>query len=207
MDKKEKDCGYWIAVLLVGVGLGVVAGIAILSLFYPAFQSDKWAAWVQAVGSVGAICAAIYVMEMGRRHQETAKQLRDDEMARSAAKSIIIALSTIYNIEESLRKSWALGGGAIPLDMIIRLPLETAKKLTDQIPWYSPPYTKILPMADALQGLEVALCYYSTREFPNDSITNASDYCKALEKAKALKALAKSKMEEYAEVAGIEFSS
>lgn len=61
MEKKEKDCGLLIAVLLVGVAFGVVAGVVVLSLFYPAFQSDKWAAWVQAIGSVLAVFTAIYV--------------------------------------------------------------------------------------------------------------------------------------------------
>lgn len=70
MDKKEKDCGLLIAVLLAGVALGGVAGVVVLSLFYPVFQSDKWAAWVQAIGSIGAIAAAIYIMNRQVKAQE-----------------------------------------------------------------------------------------------------------------------------------------
>lgn len=206
-QQKDKDSDLLIAVLLAGLVLGIVGGLAIAGIAYPIYQSEKWAAWVQAFGSIGAIVAAIYIMEKGRKHQGRVKQLHDDEAVKSAANSIITALSTIYNIERSLQESWRLGEGFIPLEVIVRLPLETAKRVTDQIPWYSPPYTKILHMADALQGLEVALYYYSTREFPNDSITNSNEFCKALKKAKKLKDEAKRKMDQYAEVAGIDFNS
>ncbi|GHC52623.1 hypothetical protein GCM10010096_25960 [Alcaligenes pakistanensis] len=62
--------------LVVGVGFGVVIGIATLAAAHPAFQSKEWAAWVQALGSIGAIAAAIFIMkhqskvQMEERRQE-----------------------------------------------------------------------------------------------------------------------------------------
>lgn len=75
MDKKEKDCGLLIAVLLAGVVFGIVAGAVGLSLLYPAFQSDEWAAWVQAFGSIGAIVAAVIIAK--HQSEKSREMLRD----------------------------------------------------------------------------------------------------------------------------------
>lgn len=72
MNKKGKACSYWIAVLLVGLALGVIAGLAIAGFAYPIYQSEKWAAWVQAFGSIGAILAAIAIAS----HQEQKRERR-----------------------------------------------------------------------------------------------------------------------------------
>lgn len=61
--EKKENCAYLATILMTGVILGFITGIVTISLFYPIFQSDQWAAWVQAIGSIGAILGAIYIMK------------------------------------------------------------------------------------------------------------------------------------------------
>lgn len=105
MDKKEKDCGYWIAVLLVGLVFGVVAGLAIAGFAYPIYKSDKWAAWVQAFGSIGAIVGAVYIMKrsefLRRSHERDIERRRFDhhiEVLRHAAKTVSASLEELNKI-------------------------------------------------------------------------------------------------------------
>lgn len=77
MDKKEKGSAYWIMVLLAGLVLGVIAGLAIADFSYPLYQSDKWASWVQAVGSIGAVFSgfALNYYNQTRRSRRSVKGL------------------------------------------------------------------------------------------------------------------------------------
>ncbi len=68
MNKDKCDCqGLMMAALAIGAGLGVIAGMAIYAAAYPVFQSEKWAAWVQAVGSLGAIFSAVALYAVGQK--------------------------------------------------------------------------------------------------------------------------------------------
>src|SRR5690554_5711321 len=59
--EKEKRFSedFVIAVLLIGVAAGVVSGMAIYAFAFPIFQSERWAAWVQAAGVIGAVGVAV----------------------------------------------------------------------------------------------------------------------------------------------------
>jgi hypothetical protein len=59
--------------LVVGIGFGVVIGIATLTVARPVFQSKEWAAWVQAFGSIAAIGGAYWI---GKQQARFAENLR-----------------------------------------------------------------------------------------------------------------------------------
>lgn len=81
--------------LFVGLAAGLVSGVAIYAFAYPAFQSAEWAAWVQAIGSVGAIFAAIYVVDL--QHRKASERALSDQ--KEAEKRLIEALGTEIALE------------------------------------------------------------------------------------------------------------
>lgn len=71
---KREDCeARTLIALVVGVGFGVVIGIATLAAAHPVFQSEHWASWVQAVGSIAAIGGAYWI---GKQQARFAENLR-----------------------------------------------------------------------------------------------------------------------------------
>lgn len=79
MVRDVKFFGSEIALILalaVGTALGVGLGWFTFPYMFPLFQSSELAAWVQALGSIGAIVAAIFIMkhqskvQMEERRQE-----------------------------------------------------------------------------------------------------------------------------------------
>lgn len=95
MDKKEKDCAYWIGLLLAGLVLGVIAGLAIAGTAYPIYQSDKWAAWMQAFGSIGAIVGAVWLFFAGAKQKE--RERKDEH-----ATHVFFLMETIELISKKL---------------------------------------------------------------------------------------------------------
>lgn len=74
--KKEDSEARTLVALVVGCGLGVIIGVAALAAAYPVFQSEKWAAWVQAFGSIAALGVAIWVFS---KQAELTRQIHDTE--------------------------------------------------------------------------------------------------------------------------------
>lgn len=76
-----KNCCSWLpeAVAFAGVAIGVGIGVGVAYHGWPVWpeaEGQTWAAWVQAVGSVAAILAAVWVARdqnrtAERRHQQT----------------------------------------------------------------------------------------------------------------------------------------
>jgi len=95
VGKKNKDCVYWVAVLFVGLALGVVGGLAIAGIAYPIYQSEKWAAWVQALGSIGAIVGAVWLFFAGLKQKE--RERRDEY-----ATHILFLMETIELISKKV---------------------------------------------------------------------------------------------------------
>ncbi|MGR7948861.1 hypothetical protein ACU6HM_06245 [Alcaligenes sp. RM2] len=68
---KKKDCeALTLIALAVGVGFGAVIGMATLAAAHPIFQSENWAAWIQALGSIGAIGAGFLYINRSQRLAE-----------------------------------------------------------------------------------------------------------------------------------------
>lgn len=80
MNKDKCDCqGLMMAALAIGAGLGVIAGMAIYASAYPALQTDKWAAWVQAIGSILAIAGAVYAAREGVKATARLKEAKQNK--------------------------------------------------------------------------------------------------------------------------------
>lgn len=110
MEKKKKDCGTLIAVLLTGVVFGAIAGMVLLSLFYPVFQSDKWAAWVQAVGSIGAIMGSYFIGShlSGKSHELELLRREDEAEKRLEGYYLVIVQTEFFGetVKDILEKAW-----------------------------------------------------------------------------------------------------
>jgi hypothetical protein len=106
MDKLkiwEKSAGYTFAVAACGLILWAIGG------FFDLSKSD-WAAWVQAVGSIGAIGGAVYVMD---RQSEAAAKLAVDTEHRAMARR----LSAIEGIvEHAFHLSMLVGAHTKPIE-------------------------------------------------------------------------------------------
>lgn len=72
--EEEKRFGeeFLLAILLIGVAFGVVAGMAIYASTNPALQSTAWPAWVQAIGSIAAIFMSAWI---GNRQAKAAMEI------------------------------------------------------------------------------------------------------------------------------------
>ena len=123
MDQKEKDCAYWMVVLSAGLVLGVIAGLAIAGIAYPIYQSEKWAAWVQAFGSIGAIVSAIYLLhkQFLIQDEQRKKLERDEEIRLLLALRVELKGRLLFyldEIEEFVNADWhqaVKNSSALPL--------------------------------------------------------------------------------------------
>lgn len=59
-----------LAALAAGATIGAISGMAIYAFAYPVFQSDEWAAWVQAVGSIAAVASGFYLNYSNQRKEK-----------------------------------------------------------------------------------------------------------------------------------------
>lgn len=99
-----------IAVLLIGLAFGVVAGMAIYASAYPIFQSENWAAWVQAIGSIAAIVGSLWV-------------------ARSQAKADLQRVVEAQRLSEESKRMAVFALGEAVIDRI--QPIKTALEQKD----------------------------------------------------------------------------
>tara|TARA_R100000655_G_scaffold108905_1_gene161972 strand:- start:1752 stop:2342 length:591 start_codon:yes stop_codon:yes gene_type:complete len=98
-------------ILLVGIAIGVIGGMAIYATAYPVFHSESWAAWVQAAGVVGAVGVAVWVPHNDRlmvaAKERDSQQRKDYEMVRSlsilAGHAARAMASSTHKIEEEDR--------------------------------------------------------------------------------------------------------
>jgi hypothetical protein len=78
MNGEKRHAVYGMCVFLViGMVIGAIVGIAIYVLAHPAFQSIEGAAWVQAIGSILAVVAAIFIStHQAKRTRENQEEIR-----------------------------------------------------------------------------------------------------------------------------------
>jgi len=92
MEKNELPC--WVA-------LSIIAGLVLVGVFIWQFPEDssEWAVWVQAIGSIGAIATAIFIMKAQVESQETAERRR---LNKSRKKTLeVLHRCTIYMVHSS----------------------------------------------------------------------------------------------------------
>ena len=89
MDFRWISGGISILVLVVFVACGIAFG----------WNKSDWAAWVQAIGSVGAILAAAGFVQW-QHHLELARRRSDDVLARKRRLAVIVELAkaNVYNL-------------------------------------------------------------------------------------------------------------
>lgn len=98
LKNKEKSGGELALIALgglVGVAAGVGIGMGVLSNLYPIFQTDKWAAWVQAIGSVFAIIASVSLMFWQIDHQKKQRRTSEREEVEAVVKNILKFINSL----------------------------------------------------------------------------------------------------------------
>src|SRR5690625_2773943 len=84
MNSKERKCLYKIAVLLIGIALGFVAGIAVAGFAYPIYKSEVLASWATAIGTFSAAFAAIGIALRQEKINKDAKRTEAEVKLRMA---------------------------------------------------------------------------------------------------------------------------
>ncbi|WP_143243656.1 hypothetical protein [Alcaligenes faecalis] len=90
---------------LIGIVAGVAIGMGVLSHLYPIFQTDEWAAWVQAIGSVIAIFVSALLMIWQVHSQKKQRDLIKIEEARSVAKNLLKAIDSLDHLATAFLES------------------------------------------------------------------------------------------------------
>lgn len=169
-NKKRFGEELLIAVLLIGVLAGVVAGVAIYAFAYPIFQSQIWAAWVQAIGSIAAIWFAVSVsrkelkqaIESERRQaahfRKMAKQQRKAKIQAEVSKIDAVdylCRGVLQSIHQCLNDARSLESGKTFAKYCDSAQKQAVECMTavDQIPVYSPPYSYFAPEIVRLRQL------------------------------------------------------
>ncbi|MEN4918234.1 hypothetical protein ABE485_06145 [Achromobacter spanius] len=97
-----KSCCLWLpeAVAIAGVAIGV--GLALNDLpTWSEVQGQTWAAWVQAIGSIAAIVAAIWIASEQHRTTEKREKAQRDEASRNYLCSTRDELSVLWGMYSS----------------------------------------------------------------------------------------------------------
>lgn len=92
----------WVEVGVLAV-VAVAVGGAVLIMF-PAMKGEVYAAWIQAVGSIAAIGAAIFVMNAQHRHQQKAEESRTREERANLILAGLVAAVELQGILEALKQ-------------------------------------------------------------------------------------------------------
>jgi hypothetical protein len=101
---EKEDCeARTLGALAVGVGFGMLIGAALLTSFYPTFQSKEWAAWVQALGSIGAILVAIFISYWGTK---SAVRNQLDREARERSRLELGCKHVLENLFDTLQSAY-----------------------------------------------------------------------------------------------------
>lgn len=96
MSEKKEDCeARTLIALAVGVGFGVIIGAAALAAAYPLFQSEEWAAWIQAIGSIAAIAGAVFAAREGAKATARLKEVRQKRAVLAVVESFLDKVNEI----------------------------------------------------------------------------------------------------------------
>ena len=130
VEKIKKNSSLSLPVLLLGMALGIVQGIVFLSIFNPVFQSDKWAAWVQSVGSILAICVAIYIPFKQRRDEKKIEKEKDIEHRLAQMFALYVLVSETLKIARYFVKNTKRAKDK--KDLISKIQAERLRGIIDQ---------------------------------------------------------------------------
>lgn len=93
--KKEGCEARTLIVLAVGVGFGLIIGAAVLAAAYPVFQSENWAAWIQAIGSIAAIAGAVFAAREGANAAARLKEVKQKRAVLAVVESFLDKVNEI----------------------------------------------------------------------------------------------------------------
>lgn len=139
------------------IGLGVISMCIAFALHYPT-QSDHWAAWMQAFGSVAAIAAAIWVF----RNEAALQRQRDKEHALTEQIVMLESLAT------EIRTVWSNFEDAIgtALTHAKRGPVDWRFAYSDSIfPVYQAQVPRIAVIADPALRHRILFLYSSAKSY------------------------------------------
>jgi hypothetical protein len=74
-----------------------IAGISTAFTLHPPLNSQDWAAWIQAVGSILAIAVAILVVQLQAKEERRAAIIRADDEVKNALRGIYLELKVHLN--------------------------------------------------------------------------------------------------------------
>jgi hypothetical protein len=102
-----------ILALVVGTVLGVGLGWFTFPYLFPLFQNSGLAAWVQAIGSIGAICAAIWISKQSQDRLLAFERARDIDAATRRLEPIV---GLINSLDAEIRDAREVVTGSVNAD-------------------------------------------------------------------------------------------
>ena len=88
---------------LFGIGLAILLALT-LCLKFPQ-DSSAWASWYSAIGTVGAVFAAIWATFSAEERQQEAENRRREEAVDSALITSVMMISTVTHMLEELKRA------------------------------------------------------------------------------------------------------
>lgn len=124
------------------VGAGVILAIFVLN--WP--SGSEWAAWVQAFGSIGAICGAVWLSEKSKKElierEKRAKRLEISGTVGVIENVLLTVKNTPNEFTEFVEKNKREGSQEIPVQWIVRM-LDTSIEVLGRIPMHEFPYSML----------------------------------------------------------------
>lgn len=181
----------------IGQAISVSIAVAVTAYFVAAFfnhppaQSQDWAAWVQAIGSIGAILVAVFVTNWQIITQATSEERRRmaDELIRFEAVKAVLSMIHVICVkvrDEARAGNLALGGpgtGNYLLD---------AKAALQALPLFQLPDARLIVFATTISRSveqlreQLARNRGLGREWWNEVISHANEVLRLTEEAGAL---------------------
>lgn len=122
------------AVLLFGLVFGIVAGLAIYAIAYPMFQSENWAAWVQAIGAIVALCIAIWIPQQERRLQADKDALSELRRRFELLQALAVLANHAARAMQSTTRKITINEKPIRTDRLEDVQLSFRAMLSKEIP-------------------------------------------------------------------------
>lgn len=147
-QQKDKDSDLLIAVLLAGLVLGVVGGLAIAGFAYPIYKSEKWAAWVQAIGSILALVGVYWATK--RQAQAAISQVHAENILekKNNLDKVFLLVGAVRELMQKIKEelnSKKVDSLATPEALQISILLESSTERH-----------LIRPLADTLKSIETS---------------------------------------------------
>ncbi|MBH0311302.1 hypothetical protein I7E32_13100 [Alcaligenes faecalis] len=194
---KKEDCeARTLIALVVGVGFGVIIGVAALTVAYPVFRSESWASWIQAVGTIAAVFSGFLL----NAHQRNAKERERLDLLLSGLREIhkhvqSYTLVTLERTRDGAAKISKTGVYDVErLDFCVKylseigfsdFPCYMAYSLNDVINKISSGVKRYKALYENAEEYEKAISYYGGPG--SDELEVLNEAIKEIEKRKSLK--------------------